>query len=83
MMGRGFNGIRGVSQYGVAFGPWMIIAMLIKLIIFLAIIFIAYKIIKKYNFHSISAMRILDERYAKGEIEEEDYLKRKEVLRRK
>jgi putative membrane protein len=29
-----------------------------------------------------SAMRILDERYARGEIDEEDYLKRKESLRK-
>ena len=83
MMERGFNGMRGVSQYGGDFGPWIIVVMVFKLVIFVAIIFIAYKIIKKHNFRSISAINILNERYAKGEIEEEDYLKRKEVLKRK
>lgn len=77
------NGMRGVSQFSGNFGPWIIGAMVLRLVIFVAIIFIAYKIIKKHNFHSISAIRILNERYAKGEIEEEDYLKRKEILKKK
>jgi len=53
--------------------------MVIKFIIFFSIIFIAHKLIRKYSFRSISAIRILNERYVKGEIEEDDYLKRKEL----
>ena len=83
MMQRGFNGMYGINQFGGVFGPWIIVAMVLKLVIFFLIIFIVYKIIKKHNFHSISAIRILNERYAKGEIEEEEYLKRKEILRKK
>jgi putative membrane protein len=78
-----FNGMGGVSQFGGNFGPWIIAAMILKLVIFVAIVFIVYKIIRKHNFHSISAINVLNERYAKGEIEEEDYLKRKEVLKSK
>jgi len=56
--------------------------MVIKFIIFFSIIFIAHKLIRKYSFRSISAIRILNERYVKGEIEEDDYLKRKELFKK-
>jgi len=83
MMERGFNGMHGISQIGGNFGPWIIIAMALKLVILVVIIVIAYKYFKKHNLRSISAIKILNERYAKGEIDEEDYLKRKEVLKQK
>ena len=82
-MGMRFNGMNGISQFSGAYGPWIIVVMVLKLVISVAIIFIAYKIIKKHNFHSISAIKILDERYAKGEIEEDEYLNRKKVLKQK
>ena len=82
-MGRGFDAMHGVSHYGGTFGPWIIGAMVVKLVILVAVIFIAYKVLKKHNFRSISAIKILNERYAKGEIEEEEYLKRKEILKAK
>ena len=75
--------MRGISQFSGAYGPWIIVAMVLKLIILVSIIFIVYKIIKKHNFHSISAIKILDERYAKGEIEEDEYLNRKKTLKKK
>lgn len=72
----------GSSQFSVNMGPWIIAAMVIKFIIFFSITFIAYKLIRKHSFRSISAIRILNKRYAKGEIEEDDYLKRKEILKK-
>lgn len=81
-MGMRFNGMSGSSQFSVNMGPWIIAAMIIKFIIFFLIIFIVYKLIRKHSFHSMSALRILNERYAKGEIEEDDYLKRKEILKK-
>jgi len=82
-MGMRFNGMNGISQFSSAYDLWIIVAMVLKLVILVAIIFIAYKIIKKHNFHSISAIKILDERYAKGEIEEDEYLNRKKILKQK
>jgi len=81
-MGMRFNGMSGSSQFSANLGPWIVAAMVIKFIIFFLIIFISYKIIRKHIFHSISAIRILDERYANDEIEEEDYLKRREILKK-
>jgi len=71
----------GLSQSGA---PWMIIAiaMVLKIVIFSIIIFVVYKRIKRHRLGSISAIKILDERYAKGEINEEEYFKRKEVLKK-
>lgn len=82
-MQRGFNGMYGVGRFG-GFAPWMVlVAAIIKIVILVVIIFIAYTIIKKHNFSSFSAIKILNERYAKGEIGEEEYLKKKEFLRKK
>jgi putative membrane protein len=81
-MGMRFNAMNGSSQFSGNLVPWIIATMVIKFVLFFLIMFIIYKIIRKHSFHSISAIRILNERYAKGEIEEEDYLKRKEILKK-
>jgi len=62
------------AYHGVGtLGPWMIGAAIFKLVIFIAIIYVAYRLIKKHNFSSRTALVILSERYAKGEIDEEEY----------
>ncbi|GFZ30362.1 hypothetical protein CSC2_08880 [Clostridium zeae] len=76
-----YGGFRG---YG---GPnfFMMIPMLI---IFLAIIYFVFKAISSKNFnapidkYSSNAMDILNERFVKGEIDEEEYsLKKKQLLK--
>lgn len=68
------------------------IGMIIGLIIFVAAIIVLIVILLRpkhtdqYRDHSResqdNSIRILDERFAKGEIDEEEYKKRKEILKR-
>jgi len=68
------------------------IGMIIGMIIFVAAIIVLIVILlrPKHNDNSRgnyresqdSSMRILDERFAKGEIDEEEYKKRKEILKK-
>lgn len=58
----------------------MFIGMAFKMIVFIALIVIACKLFKIYINKSNSGVKVLNERYASGEIDEEEYLKRKAVL---
>ena len=75
-------------------GGGMFIMMGFGFLVFLALIFIAYKLMKVHNSHhshlsapnnleNNAAIVILNERFAKGEIDEEEYLKRKTILNQK
>lgn len=66
--------------------PNMFLTWLIPLIVLLVIVLSIYRINKNNkNSHGNkeSALDILDKRYANGEIDEEDYLKKKEQLKSK
>ena len=68
------------------------IGMIIGVIIFVAAIIVLILLLLKprntnnykdnYRESQDSSMRILDERFAKGEIDEEEYKKRKEILKK-
>lgn len=80
----------GFSPYGfgsssIGLGG-MFLSMTFNLIVFIGLIALAIKLFKNYpiKLNSTNAtMRILDERFAKGEISEEDYLKRRTILSQK
>ncbi|MDF2879858.1 MAG: hypothetical protein K0R54_415 [Clostridiaceae bacterium] len=78
----GFGGFGG--GFGRGFGgfnsSFILISMGIRLVILAAIIFIIVKLFKKYNNSSNSALKILDEKFANGEISEDEYLKRKTII---
>lgn len=75
----------GFGAFG--FGPlgsgWALVSMGFRLLIFAGVVLLAYKLIKQYGNNSNSALKVLDTAYAKGEINEEEYLKRKSILTRK
>lgn len=78
----------GFGRYG--FGPsnsigsgWMFLAAGFRLLIFIVLIVLAVKLFKKYTNTSYNSIRILDEKFARGEIDEEEYLKRKNILTHK
>lgn len=78
----------GFGRYG--FGPsgsigagFMFLAAGFRLLIFIGLIVLAVKLFKKYANTSYNSLRILDEKFALGEISEEEYLKRKNILTHK
>jgi putative membrane protein len=81
-MYRGFGGHgMGVSNYMGFEG--MLFVMGFKLLIFVALIAIGYKLYKNYTNKSNQALKIISEKFANGEISEEEYIKRKTVLSQK
>ncbi|GAA0730148.1 SHOCT domain-containing protein [Clostridium malenominatum] len=73
----GFN-----SSGSLGFG-WMFLSMGFRLLIFIGLVFLAVRLFKSYTNKSNDVMRILNEKFASGEISEEEYLKRKTVLSQK
>ena len=65
------------------FGEVSLIVMGIKLFIFIALILIGIKLFNKHTDSSRNALKILDEKFAKGEINEDDYITRKNILLQK
>lgn len=93
MFCRGFSG-SGYGHFGGFGGGGMFLMMGFGFLIFLAIIFLSLKLMKNHphsNFSSSnnpissnnSALNILNERFAKGEIDEEEYTKKKIILNQK
>ncbi|AGK96860.1 SHOCT domain-containing protein [Clostridium pasteurianum] len=62
-------------------GPYPIIFMIIRLLIIIGIVFVAVKLFKGYFKGNNNAIKTLDNMYAKGEITEEEYKKRKEFIK--
>lgn len=84
MFCRGFLGY-GNSGY---YGGGMFLMMGFGFLIFLALIFLSLKLLKNNSHSNLSlssnsALNILNERYAKGEINEEEYTTRKLILNQK
>lgn len=68
-------------------GGGMLLMMVFGLLILLAIVFIIFKLLKQnsspnFSKQNSSALNILDERLAKGEINEEEYNKVKAMLKK-
>lgn len=55
----------------------------IKMLIFVILVVLFIKLIKNYTSSTNNAIKILDEKFAKGEISEEEYIKRKNFITQK
>lgn len=76
----GFGGPGIAAGAGFGFTPWMYMMMGIRMLIFIGLIILGIRFIKNYTMNSNSALKILDEKFAKGEISEEEYIKRRTVI---
>ncbi|MEG0773015.1 SHOCT domain-containing protein [Clostridium sp.] len=70
-IGAGFTG---------GWSAWMIIPMIFRLLVIVGVIYFGIKLVKSHIKSNNHAVKILDEKYAMGEITEEEYLKRKNIM---
>lgn len=70
----------GFGGSGFGFSPWMTVMMIIRILVFTGLIVLGIKLVKNYTVNSSSAIKILDEKFAKGEISEEEYINRRTVI---
>lgn len=80
MFCNGYGGFGPVSNIGYG---GMFLAMGFRMLVFIALIVFAVKLFKSYSNKSNSAMRILDEKFANGEMNQEEYLRKREILSKK
>ncbi len=80
MNGYGGYGMRG--SFGGGFFP---MTMIFNLVVLIALIVVGVKLYKKYvsGTDKSKVFNILDEKYASGEITEEEYIKRRTILSNK
>ncbi|NMM61763.1 SHOCT domain-containing protein [Clostridium sp. P21] len=78
----GFRG-SGFRGSDFVFSPWMSIMMGVRILLFIILVVVAVKLIKSYMVNSSSAMRILDEKFASGEISDEEYTRRRTIIMKK
>ncbi|MDT8715138.1 SHOCT domain-containing protein [Clostridium sp. 19966] len=76
------GGYGRLASFGLG-GGFMASAMIFRLLIIAALIVFALKFLGKYINKSDSTLGVLNEKFAKGEISEEEYLRRKSVLSQK
>ena len=81
--------VSGGYGFGGTYGGPNFFMMIPMLIIILMVVYFMYKAIKSKNFNTAvantslsKAMAILDERFAKGEINEEEYISKKNQLQK-
>ncbi|EKQ53067.1 MULTISPECIES: SHOCT domain-containing protein [unclassified Clostridium] len=77
MFCNGFGPVNSIGYGG------MFLAMGFKMLIFIVFAVLAVKLFKSYTNKSSDAMKILNEKFASGEMSQEEYLKRKEILSQK
>ncbi|MGA7179712.1 MAG: SHOCT domain-containing protein [Thiobacillaceae bacterium] len=73
----------GYDHFGMGWGLggiWMILIWLVPILLLLILAFNYFKGERGDGRRNRAAMDILDERYARGEIDREEYLKRREDL---
>ncbi|OAA90595.1 SHOCT domain-containing protein [Clostridium ljungdahlii] len=73
----------GFGGSGFGFSPWMSMMMAIRILVFIVLIVLGVKFIKSYTPNSNGALKILDEKFANGEISEEEYTKRRTIITQK
>ncbi|GAA0739301.1 SHOCT domain-containing protein [Clostridium oceanicum] len=66
---------------GTGSNLWFFGFFIIKVLIFIGIAFFIAKLVKKYFFSNHFSLKSLDDKYVNGEIDEEEYLRRKDFIK--
>ena len=79
------NGYGGYGMHGSFGGGFFPITMIFNLVVLIALIVVGVKLYKKYvsGTDKSKIFAILDEKYASGDITEEEYIKRRTILSNK
>ncbi len=72
----------GESAFTGGWSAWAIVPMIFRLLIIAGMIYVGIRLFKGYMGNNSNAIKILNEKYATGEISEEEYLKRKNTMNR-
>lgn len=78
----GFGGYGYGPLSSIGFGG-MLLVMGFRMLIFIGLVVLGVKLFKSYTNKSNDPMKILNEKFASGEMSQEEYLKRKEILSQK
>jgi putative membrane protein len=78
----GFGGYGYGPLSSIGYGG-MFLVMGLRMLIFIVLIVLAVKLFKNYTNKSNDPMKILNEKFASGEMSQEEYLKRKAILLQK
>ncbi|EKQ51772.1 MULTISPECIES: SHOCT domain-containing protein [unclassified Clostridium] len=78
----GFGGYGYGPLSSIGFGG-IFLAMGFRILIFIVLIILAVKLFKNYSNKSNDPIKILNEKFASGEMSQEEYLKRKAILSQK
>ena len=83
--GFGPSGFNNFGSFGFMNSSWMFAFMGIRFIIFIIFILLGVKLFRRYTRSSNynASLKILDERFAKGEISEEEFIRRRTILSQK
>lgn len=84
-MMNGYGGYGGYGMHGNFVGGFFPMTMIFNLVVLIALIVVGVKLYKKYvsGTDKSKIFSILDEKYASGEITEEEYIKRRTILSNK
>jgi putative membrane protein len=82
MFCNGFYGMSGFGMFGG--GLWGLMMMMVQITMFALVIYLVYRVgkglVTKTSLLSDSNIESLKERYVRGEISEDEYMKMKQVL---
>jgi putative membrane protein len=81
MFRNGQVGMHNLGQVGNHY-PFIMGIMALRFVVFIIILVVIIKYVKKHHLNNSYAISVLNERYAKGEIDEEEYIKKKAILRK-
>jgi len=70
------------TGFAGGWSSWMVIPLIFRFLVIITVIYFGMKLFRSHVTNNNHAVKLLDEKFAMGEINEEEYVKRKSILRR-